>query len=171
MSMPHDPLAYWCATPVLSVAAAALLALASPAFAFDAVVTACHDGDTFTVVASEQRIHIRLHGVDAPELDQPYGAEARDTVTRLIVGHHVDVRPVGHSYNRMVADLVREDGLDTATEMVAGGAAWVEPQFNTNPALPGWQVLAQQSRLGLWADPAAIPPWEWRHAQRQRLGN
>jgi endonuclease YncB( thermonuclease family) len=137
----------------------ALPLLGTPADAFDAVVTSCVDGDTCTVIASEQRIHIRLHGVDAPELDQPYGPEARDILTSLIVGHHVDVRAAGHSYNRMVADLVREDGLDTATELVADGAARVEPQFNTNPELPGWQVLAQQSRLGLWADAAAIPPW------------
>lgn len=103
--MPHDliPGARRRATPVLAAAAAALLALASPAFAFDAVVATCHDGDTCTVVASEQRIHIRLHGVD--------------------------VRPAGHSHDRLVADMVREDGLDTATEMVASGAAWVEPRF------------------------------------------
>jgi endonuclease YncB( thermonuclease family) len=65
----------------------------------------------------------------------------------------------------MVADLVREDGLDAATEMVAAGAAWVELRWNTNPALPGWQELAQRSHLGLWADPAAVPPWQWRHRQ------
>jgi endonuclease YncB( thermonuclease family) len=77
------------------------------------VVTKCHDGDTCTVVTSDAHIHIRLHGVDSPELDQPYGSAARDLIVRLIVGHHVDVRPDGsHSYNRMVADLVREDRLD-----------------------------------------------------------
>ena len=155
----------------LAATAAALLALASPAFAFDAVVAACHGGDTCTVIAGEQRIHIRLHGVDSPELDPPYGPAARDTVIRLIVGHHVDVGSAGHSHDRLVADMVREDGLDTATEMVADGAAWVEPRFNTNPELPGWQELAQRSRLGLWADAAAVPPWVWRHAQRVRLGN
>jgi hypothetical protein len=40
--------------------------------------------------------------LDAPEMDQPYGVEARDVMVRLIVGHHVDVRPVsGFSYGRM----------------------------------------------------------------------
>lgn len=66
----------------------------------------------------------------------------------------------------MVTDLVRADDLDAATEMVASGAAWVEPRWNTNPELPGWQELAQRSHLGLWADAAAVPPWQWRHAQR-----
>jgi endonuclease YncB( thermonuclease family) len=75
------------------------------------------------------------------------------------------VRPAGRSHDRLVAVLVREDG-DIATEMVASGAAWVEPRYNTNPALSGWQELAQRSPLDLWAGGAAIPPWSWRHGQR-----
>jgi endonuclease YncB( thermonuclease family) len=47
---------------------------ASHAFAWPATAEACHDGDTCTVIRDGgQRVTIRLHGVDAPELDQPYG--------------------------------------------------------------------------------------------------
>ena len=114
----------------------------SQAWAFAAVITACHDGDTCSAVTADgQRHHVRLHGVDAPELDQPFGTQSRALVTQLVVGRHVDVRPAGHSHDRLVADLRLRDGRDVGGLLVAAGAAWVEP--------------------GL------LPPWEWRHTHGQ----
>ena len=70
------------------------------------VATQCHDGDTCTVTPPGERpITIRLHAIDAPEMDQPFGGDARDVMVQLIVGHHVDVQPIsGFSYGRTVAD-------------------------------------------------------------------
>lgn len=141
----------------------ALVTFATSAWAFDALITECHDGDTCTAVADGNRFHIRLHAIDAPEIDQPYGVEARDLMVRLVVGKHVDLTPAGTSYNRMVADVRLSDGSDVSELMVAAGAAWVEPCYSTNPKAPVLQTAAQQRHLGLWANPAAIPPWEWRH--------
>ena len=46
----------------------------SQATAWPATAEACHDGGTCTVIIDNgQRPHIRQHGVDSPELDQPYG--------------------------------------------------------------------------------------------------
>ena len=46
---------------------------ASQASAWPATAESCHDGDTCTVISDKgQRVTIRLHGVDAPKLDQPY---------------------------------------------------------------------------------------------------
>ena len=99
---------------------------ASQARAFDAVVTTCHDGDTCTVTASDgHRLHIRLHAIDAPELDQPSGTEAQALISELVVGHQVDIRPTGgYSHNRMIADM-NVDGTDVAAFMVSRGYAWV----------------------------------------------
>lgn len=147
------------------VIAAVLVTLASSAQAFPARVTDCHDGDTCTVVASGSaaRIHIRLHGIDAPEIGQSYGVEARAVIVRLVVGKAVDVRPAGQSYHRMVADLVLLDGRNVAAVMVDAGAVWWEPQYPSDPTLPARQAQAQQRHAGLWANPAAVPPWLWRH--------
>jgi endonuclease YncB( thermonuclease family) len=102
----------------------------SQAWAFAAVITACHDGDTCSAVTADgQRYHVRLHGVDAPELDQPFGTQSRALVTQLVVGHHVDVRPAGRSHDRLVADLRLRDGRDVGGLLVAAGAAWVEPGY------------------------------------------
>jgi endonuclease YncB( thermonuclease family) len=141
----------------------------SQAWAFAAVITACHDGDTCSAVTADGQ-HVRLHGVDAPELDQPFGTQSRALVTQLVVGHHVDVRPAGRSHDRLVADLRLRDGRDVGGLLVAAGAAWVEPgYFPTNPEseVPDRQAAAQRLRLGLWRNASAVPPWEWRHTHGQ----
>jgi micrococcal nuclease len=139
---------------------------ASQASAWPATAEACHDGDTCTVVSdSGQRLTIRLHGIDAPELDQSFGPQARLMINSLVAGHRVDVRPTGDlSYGRTVADLVLPGGRDVGAALVASGAAWVEQRWNHNPAAYNAQATAQGAHLGLWADPAAVPPWEWRHS-------
>jgi endonuclease YncB( thermonuclease family) len=141
--------------------ALSVTAVAAPAFAFDAVVTNCHDGDTCALADGTR---VRLHGVDAPELDQPYGAQSRLLINSLVAGHHVDVRPTGDlSYGRTVADIVLPDGRDVGAVLVASGAAWVESRWNHDPAAYAAQDHAQRAHLGLWADSTAIPPWQWRN--------
>jgi micrococcal nuclease len=143
----------------------------SQAWAFDAVITACHDGDTCSAIATSDgsRSQVRLRGVDAPELDQPFGTQARSLMIQLVVGRHVDMRPAGDS-DPVVADLRLHDGRDVGQALVAAGAAWVEPGYSTDPETPGRQAAAQQSRLGLWRNASAVPPWQWRHAQEQVSG-
>jgi endonuclease YncB( thermonuclease family) len=79
-----------------------------------------------------QRVHVRSHGIDVPELDQPFGPEARVIVLRPVLDRPVTVYPAGHSYNRLVADLVLADGTgagpDVRAALVDAGAAWVEPR-------------------------------------------
>lgn len=132
---------------------------ASQAHAYDAVVSYCHDGDTCTLGDGTR---IRLHAVDAPELDQPYGLQAHVLINRLLAGQHVDVRPTGDlSYGRTVADIYI-GGRSVAAELTSAGLAWVEPRWNTDAAQPDRQAAAQAAHLGLWADGSAIPPWQWR---------
>ena len=137
---------------------------ASQASAWPATAEACHDGDTCTVISdSGQRLTIRLHGVDAPELDQPYGAQARLLINSLVAGQRVEVKPTSDlSDGRTVADIVLPSGRDVGTTLVASGAAWVEQRWNHDPAAYAAQGNAQRAHLGLWADAAAVPPWQWR---------
>jgi endonuclease YncB( thermonuclease family) len=137
---------------------------ASQASAWPATAEACNDGDTRTVISdSGQRVTIRLHGVDAPELDQPNGAQARLLINSLVDGQRVEVKPTGDlSYGRTAADIMLPSGRDVGTTLVASGAAWVEQRWNHDPAAYAAQGNAQRAHLGLWADAAAVPPWLWR---------
>ncbi|MCF6205121.1 MAG: thermonuclease family protein [Methylococcaceae bacterium] len=45
---------------------------------FKSKVVDITDGDTFTVVVDNQTIKIRMYGIDAPEIGQPFGQRAKD---------------------------------------------------------------------------------------------
>jgi endonuclease YncB( thermonuclease family) len=140
---------------------ALLLAPAHAAWAYDAVVDHCVDGDRCMLTNGG---HVRLHAIDAPELDQPYGPQAGALINQLIAGRHVDVRPTGDSsYGRTVADLIMSDGENVGVIMVERGLAWVEVRWNTDPEQPARERVARENHLGLWADAHPTAPWEWRH--------
>ena len=147
------------------IALALAATLASPAaFAFEATVVACHDGDTCTLASG---VRVRLHAIDAPELDQPGGEQARALINQLVAGQRVDVRPTGDtSHHRMVADIRLPHGSDVAAIMVNEGAAWVEARGNTDPVMPARQAVAKRRHIGLLANSIAIQPWTWRHMHR-----
>lgn len=53
-----------------------------------------------------------------------------------------------------------------AASQVRGGMAWVYVRYAKGyTALPALQDEARRAKLGLWAGPQPVAPWEWR-AQR-----
>ena len=47
-------------------------------------VVGVHDGDTLTLlVEGNRQIKVRLAGIDAPELSQPYGQKAKQALSNL----------------------------------------------------------------------------------------
>lgn len=78
------------------------------------------DGDTIVI----NKTHIRLAGVDAPELDQPYGQNAKRALMKLCHGQIVTAVPDGStSHERAVAMCQLDDGRDLSAEMVKAGLA------------------------------------------------
>ena len=58
-------------------------------------VVAVSDGDTLTVEPIEggDRAKVRLHGIDAPELRQPYGEAAKTFTLNMTLFKEIDVLP------------------------------------------------------------------------------
>ena len=105
-------------------------------------------------------LKVRLAEIDAPEIDHPYGTQARDTLYAIICGRVVDVEPRGTSYDRLVG-LIRVRGLDTSESMVRAGAAWDYPRYGTDPAIHALEARARAGRLGSWAAARPVAPWDW----------
>ena len=77
-----------------SLAIAALLGASAAAQAFDGVVTRVPDGDTLWVQpddAARRPLKLRLRGIDAPELCQRWGVQARDALAARVLRRHVSV--------------------------------------------------------------------------------
>lgn len=78
------------------------------------------DGDTLTI----QKTQIRLFGIDAPELDHPYGKNAKSALISLCKGQCVRAEVVAtDDHGRTVAQCYLPDGRDLSAEMVRFGLA------------------------------------------------
>lgn len=85
------------------------------------------DGDTIII----DNIHIRLAGIDAPELDHPWGQQSKWALVKLCKGQIVTARLKPElSYDRLVAECFLPDGRDLAAELVRSGLALDWPKFS-----------------------------------------
>lgn len=138
----------------------AILVIASPLFALSGKVVSIHDGDTITVLQDKQQVKVRLFGIDAPELKQPYGKKSKRFLANLIAGKVVEVEENGKDrYKRTIGTIYLND-KDINAQMVANGYAWAYRKFSKK--YTAQESKAKSQKLGLWRDKESIPPWEWR---------
>ena len=79
------------------------------------------DGDT---VYTKDGTKIRLHGIDTPERDQPYGKLATRALDGLIKTKVYVLEKDTDRYGRLVGVLYTPEGLNVNLAMVYGGHAW-----------------------------------------------
>jgi micrococcal nuclease len=85
------------------------------------------DGDTITI----NKTQVRLFGIDAPELNHPYGKQAKWALVKLCKGHKVRAEITEKDdYGRTVALCTLPDGRDLSAEMVKMGLAIDWPKFS-----------------------------------------
>ena len=119
------------------------------------------DGDTIVLI---DHTRVRLHGIDAPERDQPYGLMATAAL-EYMVARSVYLVEVGQDrYGRLVGQLYHsKEGYDINTSMVCAGYAWWYSRYTPDSqVLNDCQVEAQQASKGIWEEEDPMPPWEWR---------
>jgi endonuclease YncB( thermonuclease family) len=125
-------------------------------------VVAIHDGDTLTLLVGTVQHKIRLNGIDAPELGQPFAQRSRQFLADLCFGKSVTVTVVDvDKYGREVGNVFVGQALSNE-ELVRAGLAWHYKQYSKDATLAALEVEARSGKRGLWADPNPIPPWEFR---------
>jgi|SRR5690606_22580479 len=134
-------------------------------------VDSVNDGDSMRVRCPGQKTsqRVRLHQIDAPELDQPYGRQARDLLRKFCPEGSVATiaKYDTDQYGRMLAE-VSCGSKNVNEEMVASGAAWAYKPHVINRALFTLENEARRENKGLWAGQNPQAPWEWRRKQRSR---
>lgn len=170
---------------VPALALAVLMALAAPAAAADASSVVSHqlrglvarvlDGDTVRLQGENRRYYtVRLASIDAPETGnghdrpaQPFSRASRNELERLVNRRHLvaDCYEVDH-YGRDICDLLLPDGGTASQAMVRAGLAWANLErggkFLRDASLRGLEHEARAQRRGLWSQPGAVAPWQWR---------
>jgi len=138
---------------------------------FTGKVISVADGNTLMVVSNNRAVKIRPAGVDAPDLDQAYGPQAREFLENLVKGKNVwvDVKKQDH-YRRLVAPVI-VDGLDVSVALAAAGMAWYDSKTAGNGQIAMADAEAQAKKIGLWSQPNPIPPWDFRQQRRGPIPN
>jgi endonuclease YncB( thermonuclease family) len=158
------------------VAAALVLvsfAAAAHAERFTGRVVGIQDGDTLTLLdANRREQRVRLAGIDAPEARQRYGQAAKRELSDLAFGKQASADcPKTDRYGRRVCN-VSVEGRDVGLALVQAGAAWHFRAYaqEQSPADRARYARAEEAartlKAGLWADPEAVPPWDWRRGVR-----
>jgi hypothetical protein len=60
------------------------------------------------------------------------------------------------------------EGQDVNAGMIAAGMAWHYTRYSKAADLAAAERDARAARHGLWGDPEAVPPWEWRATEKER---
>ncbi len=146
------------------------VAFAAPSTILYGKVVYVADGDTFSILLRGREIFVSLAGADAPELDQPGGAQSRKQLGSLVFDRHVEVVEVGagSTPKEVLARVYLggfDSGLDVNAEMVRRGYAWASPEFGAEH-LYRLESEARTARRGLWKSTAHVPPWQWRAGVR-----
>ena len=131
------------------------------------------DGDTLEVLTPDrQSYRVRVSGIDAPEKRQPYGQASKKLMSDLAFSRQVTIHwSKRDRYGRIVGKVSRS-GMDLGLVMVERGMAWhykqyqrdQEPEDRRKYSLA--EEAARDARRGLWADGAAVAPWNYRREKR-----
>jgi endonuclease YncB( thermonuclease family) len=166
------------ARPLLNAALLVLLALAAlalpcaPALAqkpgaqpapLAGVVTRIVDGDTLHVTPDGGApVTVRLRDIDAPEICQPHGPEARAALQDYALGQAVTMRVFGRDTHGRTIARVATTERDLSVRMVEEGHAWsVRTRFDRGP-LVREERMAKALGRGLHASAGHVFPWEFR---------
>ena len=174
---------------IASLLLAALVVLvASPAFAEVLLgrVVGVTDGDTIKVLDGERRQHrIRIQGIDTPERRQAFSEHAKQALSELVFQKDVEIHwEKRDHYGRIVGKVLVAPAtcakppcartVDAGLALVEQGLAWWYRQYSKEQSpedrgrYEAAEAKARAARKGLFSDPHAQPPWDFRKAKRKK---
>ena len=124
------------------------------------------DGNSLRVIDRTGYVHhVRLAGIDVPDLGQAKGVVARDRLRELVAGKKVTMchrfvdlagRTLAHVYveNVWVNRVLVEEGL-----------AWHLDPHGECRQLRAVEAYARDRRVGIWEAEKPVPPWHWRRGR------
>jgi endonuclease YncB( thermonuclease family) len=143
---------------------ALLLSLAAHAEIIEGRVTHVADGDSLSVCIEHREVRIRLVNIDAPEYQQAFGVESRKSLVEMCENKEARVDWAKEDQYGRKLGTVYCGGVDVNAEQVRRGLAWVSRLDQPDGRLFSAERAARTARIGLWADPEAMPPWKWRRS-------
>ncbi len=129
------------------------------------------DGDTVVVakaggflsfLRSSKPFSVRLYGIDAPEMGQPFGWDSRNGLERMSDGTlELEVLSTDR-YGRRVGILHREGSRNLNLKMVEAGLAYAYTRYGTLSGVEEFERRARSAERGLWGHVNLERPWDYR---------
>lgn len=130
------------------------------------LVSHVSDGDTLTLQLPDQApMQVRLRDIDAPELCQPWGEEARRALSDLALNKVATLQVRGRDgYGRAIGTVLIDD-LNVSRYLVENGHAWsTRSRWDQGP-LVKQEKMARALTRGLHAQGGAMQPKDWRRTK------
>ena len=143
------------------------------------------DGDSITILnTTNQKVRVRLTGIDAPEADQPYGQESKKHLVSMVADKEVRIETnKTDRYGRVLGNVWVQPADCPAcpktmnvnhTQILSGMAWWYRQYANDQSAedrerYESAEDEARKRRWGLWSEPDSVAPWDWRRGARAEL--
>jgi endonuclease YncB( thermonuclease family) len=111
-------------------------------------------------------------GIDCPEKAQPFGQNAKQSLSDLVFGRSVNVEWQKLDRYERIVGKVLVSGQDANLEQVRRGLAWHYKKYEREQepldraTYSQAEIEARMSNRGLWSDPTPIPPWDWRKSKK-----
>jgi endonuclease YncB( thermonuclease family) len=138
------------------------IALGAQAETFTAKVIAVLDGDTVLILRDGRTTKVRLANIDAPEKEQDFGKQSRDSLLEMLGKRQVQIDTLAVDQYGRIVGLISVDGRSVNQEQVRRGMAWEYSHYHSDKAYLVLQSDAQQARRGLWAQDNPQAPSQWR---------
>ena len=121
------------------------------------------DGDTITILDSNNRKYkIRLDKIDAPELRQYFGINAKNHLVSLISGKQVKVIYRKKDRYKRILGTVYLHEKEINLQMVKDGFAWHYSFYDKSPEYIEAEQKARENKSGLWIQENPVNPYKFR---------
>jgi endonuclease YncB( thermonuclease family) len=127
-------------------------------------VTRVTDGDSLwlTPASGGAPLELRLEGIDAPEICQAWGTQARQALADLVLNQQVSVTTVGRDVHGRTLAKLTLDGRNVNKAMVQEGHAWsTRYKYDRGPYVADERMARALSR-GFNRDGGAVMPRDFR---------
>jgi micrococcal nuclease len=143
-----------------------ILSVIGNAQSYKGKITKVVDGDTYFFQTANETLKVRMFGIDAPEGNQPFGKESKEFISKYLYKDATLVTHGHDQYKRTLGTLFI-DGQDINLVSVKGGYSWHYKRYLNDKQYAEAQENAKKLKLGLWSFSNPIPPWNFRHTEKE----
>lgn len=123
------------------------------------------DGDTILVSLHKKNLTVHFDCIDCPELEQPFGKEAEQFTSSIVLKQKVIVEITTYEEDGTIVGRVYVNDKDMSVELMEAGLAWYYKKHDEDKKLAKIQKKIKKGKKGIWSKPNPTAPWVFRRVK------